>query len=893
MKKNFTLILTTLLCLFYIGVNAQTQFWSDTFEDSGAPSSGSRTASTDFSCAGPPYTAYFTRTLPNGIALQNGAYSSFEGSKIWAGEDIDKGPTCSNSSISANQQVTWSGINISGKTGLSFKGLLAASPLGGWQGLDFGASQDFLAVEYRIDGGPWIKALAFYSNVPAGNAASSNQLFLDTNGDLIGDGAGLTYEFTEYSANITGTGTTLDLRFNCFANASTSQELAVDNFRLFETPSCSVPVVTSNPSSRSICSGSNTTFSITATGATAYQWQVDTGSGFANITNGAPYSGATTATLTITAATASMNGYKYRCTAINGVSTCFTNSNSGTLSVSNITATGSQTNISCAGTNTGNASVTPSGGIGSYTYSWSPTGGTGAIATGLAAGTYTVTITDGIGCTATKSYTITETGTPINTTTGSQTNVSCSGGSNGTASVSPSGGTPGYTYSWSPSGGTAATATGLAAGSYTVTVTDANGCTATRNYTITQPSVISTGTASQTNVSCNGGSNGTASVSPSGGTPGYTYSWSPSGGTAATATGLAAGSYTVTVTDANGCTATRNYTITQPSVISTGTASQTNVSCNGGSNGTASVSPSGGTPGYTYSWSPSGGTAATATGLAAGSYTVTVTDANGCTATRTFNITQPSAMITAIGSQTNVSCNGGSNGTASVSPSGGTPGYTYSWSPSGGTAATATGLAAGSYTVTVTDANGCTATRTFNITQPSAMITATGSQTNVSCNGGSNGTASVSPSGGTPGYTYSWAPSGGTAATATGLAAGSYTVTVTDANGCTATRTFNITQPSAMITAIGSQTNVSCNGGSNGTASVSPSGGTPGYTYSWSPSGGTAATATGLAAGSYTVTVTDANGCTATRTFNITQPSAMITATGSQTNVSCNGGSNG
>jgi hypothetical protein len=299
-------------------------------------------------------------------------------------------------------------------------------------------------------------------------------------------------------------------------------------------------------------------------------------------------------------------------------------------------------------------------------------------------------------------------------------------------------------------------------------------------------------------VSCNGGSNGSASVTPSGGAGGYTYLWSPSGGTAATATGLAAGSYTVTVTDANNCTATKNFTITQPSAISTATGSQTNVSCNGGTNGSASVTPSGGAGGYTYLWSPSGGTAATATGLAAGSYTVTVTDANSCTATRNFTITQPTAISTATGSQTNVACNGGTNGSASVTPSGGTPGYTYFWSPSGGTAATATGLAAGSYTVTVTDANSCTATRNFTITQPTAISTATGSQTNVSCNGGTNGSASVTPSGGAGGYTYSWSPSGGTAATATGLAAGSYTVTVTDANSCTATRNYTITQPAAI-----------------------------------------------------------------------------------------------
>src|SRR5690606_28829357 len=158
----------------------------------------------------------------------------------------------------------------------------------------------------------------------------------------------------------------------------------------------------------------------------------------------------------------------------------------------------------------------------------------------------------------------------------------------------------------------------------------------------------------------------------------------------------------------------------------------------------------------TYSWSPSGGTAATASGLSAGSYTVTITDGNFCQITRTFIITQPAAL-SATTSQTDVSCNGGANGTATVAPTGGTPGYTYSWSPSGGTAATASGLSAGSYTVTITDGNFCQITRTFIITQPAAL-SATTSQTDVSCNGGANGTATVAPTGGTPGYTYSWAP---------------------------------------------------------------------------------------------------------------------------------------
>ncbi|MEY3501252.1 MAG: hypothetical protein RL308_2925, partial [Bacteroidota bacterium] len=273
--------------------------------------------------------------------------------------------------------------------------------------------------------------------------------------------------------------------------------------------------------------------------------------------------------------------------------------------------------------------------------------------------------------------------------------------------------------------------------------------------------------ASQTNVACNGGSNGAATINaPTGGTAAYTYNWTPgnpTGDGTTTVTGLTTGTWTCTVTDANGCNRAQNFTITQPTAIAVTPASQTNVACNGGSNGAASINtPTGGAGGYTYNWTPgnpTGDGTTSATGLIAGSWTCTVTDANGCTRAQNFTITQPTAIAVTPASQTNVACNGGSNGAASINtPTGGAGGYTYNWTPgnpTGDGTTSATGLIAGSWTCTVTDANSCTATRNFTITQPTAISTATASQTNVSCNGGSNGAASVTPSGGASGYTYS------------------------------------------------------------------------------------------------------------------------------------------
>jgi hypothetical protein len=358
-------------------------------------------------------------------------------------------------------------------------------------------------------------------------------------------------------------------------------------------------------------------------------------------------------------------------------------------------------------------------------------------------------------------------------------------------------------------------------------------------------------------MNCYGGADGTATATVTGGTGTISYNWSPNGEITSSISSLSLGSYQCVVTDGNGCQVSQNIGVTAPEQALSLSLAVTDVSCAGYVNGSALATASGGTAGYTYSWNPGGSIAAIASGLGAGTYTCYITDANNCQASSPFTINVPAAIVVSMTS-TPVTCNGLCNGGIVVSASGGTGAYSYAWSQSLGNTAFPSKLCGGSYTVQVTDQSGCYDTASVIVHEP-AVLTDSIAVTNVTCYNACNGTASITITGGTAAYTYSWMD-GSTTQTLNSLCPGSYYSSVTDANGCTASSyTYTITQPQQLNLALAGE-DASCGNACDGKMLTGASGGTPAYTYSWS-SGQTSDSIVGLCPGAYTCTLTDANGC--------------------------------
>lgn len=383
---------------------------------------------------------------------------------------------------------------------------------------------------------------------------------------------------------------------------------------------------------------------------------------------------------------------------------------------------------------------------------------------------------------------------------------------------------------------------------------------------------------SVSNTSC-GTANGSLTAVAAAGTAPYTYTFSggPASNTTGTFTGLAGGNYTVTATDANGCTGTVtvNVATQTANITSVNNTPTTNTSCST-PNGAFDITASGGTSPYTYNNGTTSNSTGSFTNLAGGTYTVTITDANSCTATGT--VTVPTTTPTIGGTTSNIvgntSCST-PDGSYTLTGTGGTGPYTFNDGNGSNNTGNFSALAAGTYTVTVTESNSCSGTVSVVVPDNTPVLTPTTSTTpNTVCAGTNDGSITVTTTGGTSPYTYSAA--GGSL---TNLAAGNYTVTVTDADGCSTTTSATVADQTATVTVTYSSSNASSATATDGSATATGGGGTAPYTYAWSNSQ-TTNTATGLAAGTYTVTATDANGCSGSQTVTISFNSGISNISG-------------
>ncbi|TXB63664.1 PKD domain-containing protein, partial [Vicingus serpentipes] len=337
---------------------------------------------------------------------------------------------------------------------------------------------------------------------------------------------------------------------------------------------------------------------------------------------------------------------------------------------------------------------------------------------------------------------------------------------------------------------------------------------------------------------------------------------------------LNAGNYSITVTDDNGCIKDTNGVSTEPSILTTSIVNTINTFC-GLSNGSALSTATGGTAPYSFLWS-NGDTTALISNVLAGNYYVTITDNNGCSNTDSITLIDvPNPKVT-IDASTDVLCFGENTGTATASASLGIPPYEYMWAPSGINTSSPSNLMAGTHIVTLIDGNGCTSNDTIFINEPTNLEVNIDSLFNADCNGNSTGEIFVSGIGGSPQYDYQWS-NGETTPSINNLISGNYTVTITDSNNCTVDKTIIITEPEILNATISSTLNELCIGSDDGQATVTPTGGSAPYFYSWNSSPiQTTQTAVDLPNGTYSVIVTDINGCIDTTSAIINSPTPVI-----------------
>lgn len=518
------------------------------------------------------------------------------------------------------------------------------------------------------------------------------------------------------------------------------------------------------------------------------------------------------------------------------------------------------------------ASVT--GGTAPYMYAWD-SGATTEDLDDVPAGTYRLTVTDAQACT----FELTVTVAPPQplTLTSTATQPTC-GAADGTIALTATGGAAPYQYVWTPDVRTNApgdSAENLLGGDYDIVVTDANGCSASIEVSldIVEPLAV---TFDADEVECNGANDADVRTAVSGGTQPYSYLWS-TGATTETLTGVGAGTYTLNITDGLGCTLEDDVTLGQPDALFASIDVIQPICAEDG--GTLIATITGGTEPYTFFWGTDRqNTEQTQTDLPAGTYTFNVEDAGGCTFAVSATVDATTVLEVSTDS-TDVDCPGDMNGTATVTIIGGQPGYSVAWS-NGGAGTSITSLPAGLYTATVTDDRGCVKSANTTVQTRSTGPEIEGTLTQPTCAGADDGAVALVTTGGIAPYTYAWADDNGAGPDRSGLAPGRYTVRVTDAVGCFSEETYEFVEPAVLeVTAVPQTTyatyfHVSRFEAEDGALAAAITGGTEPYTVAWS-NGQTGTDLSGLAGGAYTVTVTDANGCSVTHDTTLVEPSMI------------------
>ncbi len=552
--------------------------------------------------------------------------------------------------------------------------------------------------------------------------------------------------------------------------------------------------------------------------------------------------------------------------------------------------------VTCNGGNNGSIQLTATGGSGNYEYSFDGGASFSAnpLSSGLTAISYNISVRDDNGCQTDTTFSVTEPEALVLTGTSSPT--SCFNTLDGEISLTASGGTGAYTYTWSILG-SGAGSVNLPPGSYGITVTDENMCSQTTTVAIDSPPAIETTLTASEPTRCFGGSNGSLTVTATGGTGELSYAWDDENSQVNNnAVFLAAGTYNLITTDINGCADTLAADVLQPDSLEIQFLPQ-DVACRGESTGSAQATVSGGTPDYTFDWQTDE-TTALATDLPAGTFGLEVTDANGCTVLDSVRIAEPATGIELAAQQDQSGCFNTATNVATVNPQGGTGSYSYTWT-SGETTATATQLPAGPATVSVTDAGNCTVTIDLDVVQLDS-ITFNLIATAPTCQGLADGRLGVTQVMGGAAltetdYNYSWSTSQ-SGIVINNLAGGTgYGVTVTDQRGCRGTGMRNLPDPAPVVFAAES-TPVRCFGESNGSLQIvqisGPNAGA--YSIQWNAGAGnvTDSLASGLPAGTFSVQVTDAAGCSRTESFTVEQPTQLTSGLSSRDNR-CFGDSNG